>query len=86
MSYLDEVKTTVSSAKEVKKELYKQFVEDFLIEDFIKSTNQTASVTRKELINNDLHVEHFIVWLKEEGFQVEETSDNNEMYIIISYT
>lgn len=82
MSYLEEVKNAVEYKKEELVEEYKQFMDDFIIKEFVDSTDNTATITESELRDCNINTKNFITWLQNAGFSVESTREKNTTYII----
>lgn len=73
-SYLDEVREQVAEGKVEVYETHKQFMEDFIIPQFVDSVDTTATTSKVELTGEDINITQFISWLTKEGFSVDERS------------
>lgn len=68
MSYLDEFKNRIQEEKEAKIERYKQFMEDYVLTQFVNSLTGNAIINQRTLIDEGINKKEFINWLESEGF------------------
>ena len=71
MSYLQEFKERIQEEKEVKVEKYKQFMEDFVLEQATLSSTGNVIVNYIQF-KDQFRLDDFKAWLEEEGFKVED--------------
>lgn len=70
MSYLDEIKKQVEGLKANQIGTYETFMEEFIIPQFVTAVDTTAVIDRTDIIEEDINVDNFFLWLEQEGFDV----------------
>ena len=69
MSYKEDLIEAVNTKVSAKVEQYKDFMEQYVVEQLVGSTTQTAVVGISTLDEEDINVEHFLAWLSKEDIE-----------------